>query len=164
VLVFVTTEQVLLELIQSARESIYLVTFAAYKLPILVKALQDAAARSVRIAFILEDKKESGGKVTLSPFDALRVVGKRVATVYTWPVEMRARNDKGQHGSLHGKLVVTDGTRLFVSSANLTEFALNLNMEMGVLVSGGEVPRRAMANIEALIRDGVLRELPDRSC
>jgi len=54
--------------------------------------------------------------------------------------------------------MLVDGERLFVSSANLTEFALTLNIELGVLLSGGAAPRQMERNLTELIRTGVLRE------
>ena len=153
------TEQVLLELISSAKESIYLVTFAAYKVPSLVAALQAAAARAVRIVFVLEDKEESAGKVTVSPLSALGTIDPEFTRIYIWPIEARPRNEKGQYGSLHAKFVIADGDRLFVSSANLTEFAMNFNMEMGVLIKGGPIPRQSLETVQALILGGHLREL-----
>lgn len=152
-----STEQVLLEMIRQARQSIYLVTFAAYKVPGLVRALQDAVARGVRVAFFLEDKEESAGKVDSSPIDAFDAIGNKVIEVYLWPLEMRPRNERGQFGSLHAKCVITDREHLFVSSANLTEFALNLNMELGVLVTGGNAPAQAADSLDALVWHGVLR-------
>ena len=154
-----STEQVLLELISTANESIYLVTFAAYKVPSLVAALQAAASRGVRIVFVLEDKDESTGKVTMSPLGALGPIDGTRTRVYVWPIEARTRNEKGQYGSLHAKFVIADSDRLFVSSANLTEFAMNLNIEMGVLITGGPIPRQSFETVQALIRDGHLREL-----
>jgi len=53
-------------------------------------------------------------------------------------------------------LVAVDGERLFVSSANLTEFALNLNIEVGVLLQNKSVARQATENLYTLIRIGVL--------
>lgn len=154
-----STEQVLLELISTAKESIYLATFAAYKVPSLVAALQAAAARGVRIVFVIEDKDESAGKVSLNAFPALSGMVSGSAKAYVWPLEQRSRNEKGQHGSLHAKFVVADSRRLFVSSANLTEFALTLNIELGVLLNGGEAPRQAEENLNELIRTGVLKEM-----
>lgn len=153
------TEQVLLELISTAKESIYLVTFAAYRVPSLVAALQAAAARGVRIVFVLEDKDESAGKVSLNAFPALSGMVRGSAKAYVWPLEQRSRNEKGQHGSLHAKFVVADSCRLFVSSANLTDFALTLNIELGVLLNGGDAPRQAEENLNELIRTDVLKEM-----
>jgi hypothetical protein len=43
-----------------------------------------------------------------------------------------------------------------VSSANLTEFAFNLNIELGILVSGGHAPAEAARHVDELIRLGVV--------
>jgi cardiolipin synthase A/B len=46
-----------------------------------------------------------------------------------------------------------------VSSANLTQHAFNLNIELGVMVVDGESASKAVEQIETLIREGVLRQL-----
>jgi phosphatidylserine/phosphatidylglycerophosphate/cardiolipin synthase-like enzyme len=58
---------------------------------------------------------------------------------------------------LHAKCALADGDRLLVSSANFTTSALSLNMELGVLVEGGDMPREVEEHFETLMRDGVLR-------
>jgi phosphatidylserine/phosphatidylglycerophosphate/cardiolipin synthase-like enzyme len=45
---------------------------------------------------------------------------------------------------MHGKALFADGERLFISSANFTRFAMNANIELGVLLSG---PRIAEARV-----------------
>jgi phosphatidylserine/phosphatidylglycerophosphate/cardiolipin synthase-like enzyme len=153
-----STEQVILEMISAARESIFLVAFAAYRIETLVTELRSAVARGVRLVFVLEDKDESGGKVSVNALSALSGANLSQATVYIWPLEQRPRNERGQYGALHAKFVLVDGHRLFVSSANLTEFALNLNIELGVLLTGGDAPRQMERNLTELIRTGVLRK------
>jgi len=44
-----------------------------------------------------------------------------------------------------------------VSSANLTEHALNLNVELGVVIQGGDAPGRAVDHVDALTREGILQ-------
>ena len=85
--------------------------------------------------------------------------GREAATVYGWPLEQRQRNERGDYGALHAKCVLVDSQGLFVSSANMTEFALTLNIELGVLLNGGDAPRQVERNLTELIRTGVLREL-----
>lgn len=152
-----STEQVILDLIRRAQQSIYVITFAAYKVDSVAAALRDALARGVRVVFVLEDKDESAGKVSLNALLALTGAGLDSATVYVWPLEQRPRNERGGHGALHAKCVVVDSRRLFVSSANMTEFALTLNIELGVLLTGGDAPRQVERNLTELIRMGVLR-------
>lgn len=152
-----STGPALLELIDSAQTSIYLVTFAAYKVPSVANALVAAEGRGVRVVFVLENDEANGGKVEFDPLPHLRASGLQRATVYTWPQDHRLRDDRGRFGSLHAKFAVADRLRLLVSSANLTEFAFNLNIELGVLISGGHAPVDAARHIDELIRLGVLR-------
>ena len=80
-----------------------------------------------------------------------------MAEVYVWPQEMRPTDEAGHHGSLHAKCAVADDEYLFVSSANLTGYALTLNMELGLLVRGGPAPRTITAHFARLIGHGVLQ-------
>lgn len=152
-----STGPALLELIESARESVYLVTFAAYRVPAVADALAAAERRGVRIVFILESGEGNGGKVDFDPLPHLRASGTLRAEVYTWPQENRIRDERGRYGSLHAKFAVVDRRRLLVSSANLTEYAFSLNIELGVLVTGGHGPVEAARHLDELIRLGVLR-------
>ena len=59
-------------------------------------------------------------------------------------------------GSLHAKCAVADQATAFISSANLTEYALSLNMELGMLVKGGSLPRELAAHLRGLIQGRIL--------
>ena len=78
------------------------------------------------------------------------------SAVYFWPKENRGQDDKGKVGILHVKCAVADGRWLFLSSANLTEYAFTINMELGVLVTGGNLPAQVQEHFDRLIQDGVL--------
>jgi phosphatidylserine/phosphatidylglycerophosphate/cardiolipin synthase-like enzyme len=60
---------------------------------------------------------------------------------------------------LHAKCAVADRERLLISSANLTEFAFTLNMELGVLIRGGPLPGRVEDYLTALIDSRVLHPI-----
>lgn len=122
------TDQVLLDLIRSARRTLHVVTFAAYKIPILNEAMLAAARRGVAVTLIFESPEASAGKIAFAGLDALGKEMRDLASVYVWLLESRPKDGAGRHGSLHAKCAVADGARLLVSSANLTEFALNMNM------------------------------------
>jgi len=154
-----STAPALLELINGARESVYLVTFAAYKVPEVAEALAAAARRRVRLVFVLESDVVSGGKVDFDPLPHLAAELTQAVEVYVWPVAERARDGRGRYGSLHAKFAVADRHRLLVSSANLTEFAFNLNIELGVTLTGGAAPDEAADHIDEMIRLGVFRRL-----
>jgi cardiolipin synthase len=150
-----STEQALLELISAARRSLFIVTFAAYKVSGLVDAIESAISRGVRVSFLLETKEESAGKVTFDAAAGLALSRLKGITTYVWPLSQRPRNSQGQHGSLHAKFIVADEEVLFVSSANLTDYAMNLNVELGTLIRGGDTPRQAAANLATLVQGGV---------
>jgi hypothetical protein len=72
------------------------------------------------------------------------------------PLEKRPRDENGKPGILHVKCAVADGRWLFLSSANLTEYAFTINMELGLLVTGGNLPRQVQEHFDRLIEAGVL--------
>ena len=57
---------------------------------------------------------------------------------------------------MHVKAAVADDHTALVGSANLTGQALTHNMELGLLVEGGEVPRQLDAHFRSLIASKVL--------
>jgi len=146
-----------LDLIRSARHTLHIVTFAAYKIPILNEAMLAAARRGVEISLIFETADT--GKVS---FAATRAVGeelKALCDIYIWPSDKRPKDAAGRYGSLHAKCAVADANVALISSANLTEYALALNMELGLLVRGGDLPNRVVAHLNQLIEEGVLTPL-----
>ena len=156
-----STGPALLELIRGAKEAAYLVTFAAYKVPELAEAIRAAIHRGVRMVFVLESSSASGGKVDFDPLPHLLDEASQRAEVYVWPIQQRRRDSRGRHGTLHAKFAVADRRRLLISSANLTADAFDINIELGVLLTGGAAPEEAAAHVDGLVRVGVLqRQLP----
>lgn len=51
---------------------------------------------------------------------------------------------------------VADRTLAFIASANLAAYAMEANMELGVLIRGGMVPQRIAAHFEKLVSRGTL--------
>jgi phosphatidylserine/phosphatidylglycerophosphate/cardiolipin synthase-like enzyme len=149
-------DQVLLDLIRTAERTLYVVTFAAYKVPLLRAAMLEAARRGVEVTLIFESPESSAGKTAFGGLEALGEEMRDLAKVYVWPLEKRPKDAAGHHGSLHAKCAVADRASLLVSSANLTEFALNINMELGLLVRGGNLPGRVVDHIHHLMQNGVL--------
>jgi len=90
------------------------------------------------------------------------VLGEDVAAssdLYYWPKEQRARDSSGKLGSLHVKCVVADGRWLFLSSANLTDYAFTINMELGLVITGGDLPNRIERHFDRLVELGTLAKL-----
>ncbi|MDD5707699.1 MAG: DISARM system phospholipase D-like protein DrmC [Kiritimatiellae bacterium] len=150
------TDQVLLDMIRNAKESLTIVSFAAYKVQHLKEALIEAVGRGVKVTFILESEKESGGMVSFDPLNALGSELASKAAVYVWPHDKREKDAHGHFGLLHAKCAIADRKALLVSSANLTEHALAINMELGLLIRGGDVPEKVAGHWEGLIESGTL--------
>jgi phosphatidylserine/phosphatidylglycerophosphate/cardiolipin synthase-like enzyme len=62
-------------------------------------------------------------------------------------------------GILHVKCVIADARWLFLSSANLTEYAFSTNMELGELITGGDLPARAEGHFQRLLDSRLLAPL-----
>ena len=148
------TEQVLLDLIASATKDFFLVSFVAYDVPSVVTALNDAASRGVRLRILLEASTSHGGTLNYDPAATMRL---RVpsAELFTW----RDKPEPFVDGKVHAKVAVVDGARAFITSANLTGHALERNMEAGVLIKGGPVPRGLSEHLEALVNVRVLQKI-----
>lgn len=153
---FRQTEQAILEVIDSARRRLTVVSYAVYRIPRIRDALVAAARRGVGITVIVETPNRIEGQ---GEYDCLLALGGTVAsacTVYYWPQENRLRDGNGKIGILHVKCAVADGHRMFLSSANLTEYAFTINMELGLLVTGGNLPGRVESHFEQLVSVGTL--------
>lgn len=153
---FRRTEQAILQVLDSARQRITLVSYAVYRIPNVCEALIRAARRGVQINVIVETPDKLEGE---NEYSTLRALGDDVAAcsaVYYWPKERRGQDDKGKVGILHVKCAVADGRWLFLSSANLTEYAFTINMELGVLVTGGKLPAQVQERFDTLIGGAVL--------
>jgi phosphatidylserine/phosphatidylglycerophosphate/cardiolipin synthase-like enzyme len=153
---FRRTEQALLQVIESATERLTVVSYAVYNIPRIRDALLRAADRGVAIKIVVESPDRIEGQ---KAYNTLIALGPSVAnrcSVYLWPPEQRQRDDNGKLGILHVKCAVADGRWLFLSSANLTEYAFTLNMELGLLVTGANLPGQVEAHFERMIQTGVL--------
>lgn len=140
------TDQVLLDLIASASKDLFLVTFVAYDVHSVVTALNEAATRGIRLRILLEASARHGGTLL---YDSAATMRSRVpsAELYTW----KEKTEPFVDGKVHAKIAVVDGTRAFITSANLTGHALEKNIEAGVLINGGPVPKTLSDHLQALI-------------
>lgn len=155
---FRQTEQVILQILDSATNRITLVSYAVYAIPRIREALVRAAARGVQITVILETPDRVSSE---NEYSTLRAMGPEVAScsrVYYWPMEKRPKAGP-KVGILHVKCVVADGRWLFVTSANLTDYAFSINMELGLLLTGGSLPNETSALFDDLIASGTLARI-----
>lgn len=148
-------DQMLYDLVISARRRIVLVTYAAYKVPHLVDRLADAVSRGVELMLIVESKADSNGQLTFDAAQAFRGVPAVLDRLYYWPIEKRPRNQAGSPGKLHAKCAIVDDVAL-IGSANFTDDAFNRNMEMGVLLKEPAVVATIAEHYRELIRTGNL--------
>jgi phosphatidylserine/phosphatidylglycerophosphate/cardiolipin synthase-like enzyme len=145
------TEQVLVDLIAGATADLFLVSFVAYDVPSVVTALNGAASRGVRVRILVEASKDGGGTLDADIVPKLRA-SVPAATILTW----KERTDRFLGGKVHAKAALADGSRAFITSANLTRHALERNMEAGVLINGGALPQALYDHFMALLDTGVL--------
>lgn len=154
---FRRTEQAILQVLDAAKSQITLVSFAVYRIPNIAKALVRAARRGVRLTVIVEAPDKIEGEGEYSTIKALGQEVEACSTVYFWPKENRPLGDNNKVGILHVKCAVADSEWLFLSSANLTQQAFTVNMELGMLVRGGTMPKRVEQQFERLIQVEVLK-------
>jgi len=140
------TEQALLQVINAAEQKLFITSFIAYDVSTIVKALNAAADRGVVISMLLELSQHHGGSIS---FDAIGKMSVLVpaAKLYAW----RDKADAFSDGSVHAKVAVADGRICFITSANLTGYAMEKNMEAGVLISGGQLPQLLLEHLMALV-------------
>ena len=150
------TEQALLEVINSATDKLFIVSFVAYNINVVMQALQKATNRGVQIDILLESSKSHGGKVNI---DSIKTFRDRLpsANVYVWNTESEYSGKL--NGSVHAKCAVADGSLAFITSANLTMAAMELNMELGVLVRGGGLAKELDSHLDALVTTKIIEKI-----
>lgn len=152
------TEQVLCEVIESARQQLFLVSFVAYEVASIIGALRDAVDRQVRINVLLEASTEHGGRVTIDSVKAMKEAVPS-ANVYGWSTASQKSEFGRFTGSVHAKCAVADGKLAFITSANLSIAAMERNMEIGVLVKGGPLPEELHRHLDALVATGIVERV-----
>ena len=148
------TEQALLQVINSAEQSLFITSFVAYDVSTIVKALNAANDRGVAISMLLELSQEHGGSITFDAIGKMRTLVP-AANLYAW----RDKADPFSDGRVHAKVAVADGRMCFITSANLTGHALEKNMEAGVLIAGGSIPNLLFEHLRALTHTKIIAPL-----
>lgn len=147
------TEQALLEVINAAKKRLFLTSFVAYDVASIMTALTASSARDVAISMLLESSDKHGGGVSI---DAIGPMKKALpaARIYFWG----EKEEPFAGGKVHAKVAVSDEKMCFISSANLTGYAMEKNMEAGVLIRGGSIPSNLHKHLEALVTTKVLKQ------
>jgi phosphatidylserine/phosphatidylglycerophosphate/cardiolipin synthase-like enzyme len=161
------TRQVYEELLGSAERSVWASSYAFFDGPkafeILAKRMDEMS--DLRVTLLLNIQRRRGDTTTQ---DALV---RRFADRFwrtDWPGNSRPRvffdprslEPEGPAGVLHAKAVVADDEAVFLTSANLTEAALDRNIEMGLLVRDRALAATVQRHFQTLIDRRLLHPLP----
>lgn len=143
------TAATVIELINAAQSEILLVSYATHTEPSISTALAAALARGVTVT-LLAERHQDNPSYTASgmPFPGL------AALRLHWPASARPPG-----ASLHAKVIVVDDKVALVGSANLTNRAMESNLECGILIRGGPQPRAIRDHITSLYAAGLLLRL-----
>jgi phosphatidylserine/phosphatidylglycerophosphate/cardiolipin synthase-like enzyme len=127
-----------------------------------VSELELILQRGVALRIILGDRESASNSFVERQLSQLGGVVTGQALILQWPTEQRPRDDQGHAGLMHMKVAVADSQTAFLSSANLTEAAFERNMELGVLIRGGETASSIELLIDALVESGNLHAVHPR--
>ena len=153
------TEQVLCDLIRCAERRLTMTSFGIFQVPRLVKNWSGRWSGASRCASCWAIGK---------PTATRRSTASGSNWAERWPLERRfcsgrterrPRDEQGHAGLMHVKAAVADSKVAFLTSANLTEAALERNMELGVLIRGGSLPAAIDRLIDTLVESGELQTL-----
>lgn len=161
------TRRVYEELLSTAQRSIIASTYAFFDGPrafaVVAKRMDECPELKVTLLLNIQRKKND----TTAADQLVRSFTDRFWTT-DWPgtrrpalfYDPRALDIDGPSGVLHAKAVVADDESVFVTSANLTEAALDRNIEMGMLVRDRALAASVASHFRVLIEQGLLRPLP----
>lgn len=161
------TRRVYEELLGSAERSVWACTYAYFDGP---KAFEVLAKRmdttpDLRVTLLLNIQRKKGD--TTAADQLVRKFADRFWKT-DWPGSSRPRvfydprslDPKGPAGVLHAKAVVTDDEAVFITSANLTEAALDRNIEIGLLLRDRPLAASVTSHFRGLIDQSLLHPLP----
>ena len=161
------TRRVYEELLGSAKRSVWASTYAFFDGPRAFEVLahrMDALAE-LRVTLLLNIQRKRGD--TTPAEQLVRRFADRFWST-DWPgssrpnvyFDPRALEIEGPAGVLHAKALVVDDESVFVTSANLTEAALDRNIEVGLLVRDRALAASLSSHFQGLIDRGLLCPLP----
>jgi phosphatidylserine/phosphatidylglycerophosphate/cardiolipin synthase-like enzyme len=160
------TKRVLEELVDSAVRSLCICTYVYFDGP---KAFASLAHRmedlpTLNVMLLLNIQRKRGD--TTNADHLVRRFADRFWSG-DWPgasrprvfYDPRALDEKAPSGVLHAKAVVSDDA-VFVTSANMTEAALERNIELGLLIRDAALAATTLAHFQTLIDRQLLKPLP----
>lgn len=162
-----STRRVYDELLGSIEESVWVSTYAFFDGPhafgTLSRRLDEMP--SIHASLLLNIQRKLGD--TTDATVLVRRFAERFWNV-DWPgnvrpavyYDPRSLDLERASGVLHAKAVVIDNRSVFVTSANLTEAALDRNFELGFLVKSSALALSVATHFQALIDQELLLRLP----
>ncbi len=162
------TRRVYEELLGSAERSVWASTYAFFDGPsafeVLAKRMD--AKPGLQVTLLLNVQRKRGD--TSAADQLVRRFADRFWK-HEWPgtarprvfYDPRALEPEGPGGVLHAKAVVVDDEAVFITSANLTEAALDSNIELGLVVRDRALAASVSTHFQALIDSALLRRLPE---
>jgi len=146
--------QGLLEVVRGAHDRLWVVSYVVGAgVDEVLRAMQERAEAGVAVRVLIDHRTDK------YEWSLQRLTNEAPGCeVYIWPDENREFTP-GSMANLHAKCAVADGHQAFVSSANLTGWAMDHNLEVGYLVTGGPTPRRLERHLSRLLSAGDLIEV-----
>ncbi|MYA86671.1 MAG: hypothetical protein F4Y12_13935 [Acidimicrobiaceae bacterium] len=161
------TRRVYEELVRTATQSVWMSTYVYFDGP---RAFADLAQRMkeipvVRAVLMLNIQRARGD--TTAPDQLVRRFADRFWGT-DWPgtsrpavfYDPRSLEPGGPSGVLHAKAVVVDDEAVFITSANLTDAALDRNIELGLLTRDRALAASVTTHFQGLIDTKLLSPLP----
>lgn len=162
------TRRVYEELLGSGTRGVWIATYAFFDGPrafeVIAKRMD--AVPGLRVTLLLNIQRKRGEG---APVDELVRRFTDRFWKYEWPGTARPRvfydprslEPDGPAGILHAKAVVVDEEAVFITSANLTEAALDSNIELGVVVRDRALALSVATHFQTLIERQLLKPLPE---
>lgn len=156
------TRQIVQDIVRSARHELLVVGYwiagtdeSESVINSIIEQISDAVDRGVTVSVVLDRGNKPYGKNNRDTLIELWPSGSALPTILTWHVPTA-----NAHSKLHAKVLVADRKDALVTSANLTRSALDINMEMGVRVSGAPSEQIA-AHFDLLVQSGIIRSFEE---
>jgi phosphatidylserine/phosphatidylglycerophosphate/cardiolipin synthase-like enzyme len=155
------------ELLGTAERSIWASTYAFFdgRRAFEVLAQRMDSRPELRVMLLLNIQRKKGDSTTSEQL--VRKFADRFWET-EWPgsshprvfYDPRALDAEGAAGVLHAKAVVADEAAVFITSANLTEAALDRNIELGVLIRDRAIALTVSGYFQNLVDRDLLKPLP----
>ena len=143
-----STDSVMQEMLERARENILLVDYRITDKGDTIKKLSDCMEKVNNIDIIIDDDKKNINMSTID--DTFRGIKKPRIFVH--------KKKEKSYYKVHAKILIVDKKEILITSANLTYYGLSQNFEMGIRIKG-EPAKNAYSLIRKMIDSKYFEEL-----